>query len=158
MISIDRALRASTNPSIAFTGAGGKTTALFQLAKALSKSSNVIVTASSHLGAWQVALADKHLMIESISELDNLESQIQGVTLITGAIEGDRTKPLNEATLRWLNQFCKKHSLALLIEADGSRQKPLKAWAEHEPPIPDFVEHVVEVAGLSGIGKPLNDE
>jgi len=158
MISIDRALRASATRSIAFTGAGGKTTALFQLAKALSKNSNVIVSASSHLGAWQVALADKHIIVESITELDNLEFQVQGVTLITGAIEEDRAKPVDEATLHWLNQFCKKHSLSLLIEADGSRQKPLKTWAEHEPPIPAFLEHVVEVVGLSGIGKPLSDD
>jgi molybdenum cofactor cytidylyltransferase len=46
----------------------------------------------------------------------------------------------------------------LLIEADGSRQKPLKAPAEHEPPIPDFIEQVVQVVGLSGLGKPLIEE
>ena len=46
----------------------------------------------------------------------------------------------------------------MLIEADGSRQKPLKAWAEHEPPIPNFVEQVVQVVGLTGIGQPLSAE
>ncbi len=40
------------------------------------------------------------------------------------------------------------HAVPLLIKADGARQKPLKAPAEHEPPIPDFVETVVVVAGL----------
>jgi molybdenum cofactor cytidylyltransferase len=48
--------------------------------------------------------------------------------------------------------------MPLLIEADGSRQKPLKAPGEHEPPIPDFVESVIVVAGLSGLGKPLTEE
>jgi molybdenum cofactor cytidylyltransferase len=60
--------------------------------------------------------------------------------------------------LNWLYQFCSNHSIPLLIEADGSRQKPLKAWAEHEPPIPDFVKLVVQVVGLTGLGKPLNEE
>jgi len=46
----------------------------------------------------------------------------------------------------------------MLIEADGSRQLPLKAPAEHEPAIPDFVDTVVVVAGLSGLGKPLTSE
>jgi molybdenum cofactor cytidylyltransferase len=46
----------------------------------------------------------------------------------------------------------------LLIEADGSRQKPLKAPAAHEPPIPTFADIVVVVAGLSALDKPLNDE
>ncbi|HKJ39174.1 MAG TPA: selenium cofactor biosynthesis protein YqeC, partial [Anaerolineales bacterium] len=39
-----------------------------------------------------------------------------------------------------------------------SRQKSLKAWADHEPPIPEFVDHVVQVVGLSGLRKPLTDE
>ena len=45
-----------------------------------------------------------------------------------------------------------------MIEADGSRQKPLKAPGEHEPPIPDFVQTVVVVVGLSALGKPLDAE
>ena len=45
-----------------------------------------------------------------------------------------------------------------MIEADGSRQKPLKAWGEHEPPIPAFVNQVVNVVGLTGLGNPLNNE
>src|SRR5512138_822952 len=90
MISpILKALRVSLSPIVAFTGAGGKTTALFQLARALSKNSPVIVTASSHLGTWQVSLADQHLMVNSAGKLDGLESNLQGVTLITGAIDGN---------------------------------------------------------------------
>ena len=46
----------------------------------------------------------------------------------------------------------------LLVEADGARQKPLKAPAENEPPIPAFVAMVVVVAGMSGLGKPLSAE
>ena len=57
--SIDRALRAETHFCIAFIGAGGKTTTLFQLARRLPPP--VIVTATSHLGAWQVTMADRHI-------------------------------------------------------------------------------------------------
>ncbi len=46
----------------------------------------------------------------------------------------------------------------MLIEADGSRQRPLKAPADHEPVIPEFVETIVLVAGLTGLGKPLVKE
>jgi molybdenum cofactor cytidylyltransferase len=58
----------------------------------------------------------------------------------------------------WLKQFCDVHAIPLLIEADGSRQKPLKAWAEHEPPVPAFAEMVLQVVGLTGLGRPLNNE
>jgi len=158
MISIERALRTSDSRAIAFTGAGGKTTALFQLARELVEHAPVVVTASSHLGEWQVSLADNHFVIESPNALDGLEEKIKGITLVTGAFEVNRTKPLDAKSLNWLNQFSKKRSFPLLIEADGSRQKPLKAWAEHEPPIPAFVDQVVQVVGLTGLGKPLSDE
>jgi molybdenum cofactor cytidylyltransferase len=45
-----------------------------------------------------------------------------------------------------------------LIEADGSRRRPLKAPAAHEPVIPGWAEHVVVIAGLSALGKPLSSE
>jgi molybdenum cofactor cytidylyltransferase len=80
------------------------------------------------------------------------------VILITGEVDGDRTKPINNNLMNWLQQFCGYYSIPLLIEADGSRGKPLKAWAEHEPPIPEFVESVVQVVGLKGLGKSLNDK
>jgi molybdenum cofactor cytidylyltransferase len=78
--------------------------------------------------------------------------------LVTGEIDGDRTMPLPDDVLHKLSEMCRERSLTLLIEADGSRQRPLKAWAEHEPPIPDFVDSVVLVAGLEGLGRPLGEE
>ena len=156
ILSIAQALRVDSSPCIAFTGAGGKTTGLFQLARQLR--SPVIVTATSHLGAWQFGLADKHILTETPAPLEELEHGLQGVILVTGELDGDRSKPVNENLLHWLYQYCGYHSIPLLIEADGSRQKPLKAWADHEPAIPGFVKHVVQVAGLTGVGKHLNDE
>lgn len=129
---------------------------MFQLARQLP--SPVIVTATSHLGAWQLNLADQHIIAETSHSLDKLEHGLQRVIVVTDAIKGDRTKPVNRDVLNWLHIYCRDHSIPLLIESDGSRGKPLKAWAEHEPPIPAFVEMVVQVVGLTGIGKPLNEE
>jgi molybdenum cofactor cytidylyltransferase len=150
-----QALRVDSWPCMAFIGAGGKTTALFQLARQIQ--SPVIVTATSHLGSWQFRLADRHLMTDTAAALEELEHGLEGIILITGEMDGDRSKPISDTLLHWLYQFCSYHSIPLLIEADGSRQKPLKAWSEHEPPIPSFVTQVVQVVGLSGLGKALTD-
>jgi len=155
-LSLLKALRVKSTPCIAFIGAGGKTTAMIQLARELS--SLVIVTATTHLGIWQTELADKHIITETPAPIEELEHGLNGVILITGELDGDRTKPINNELLNWLHQFCGYHAIPLLVEADGARQKPLKAWAEHEPPIPAFVEQVLELVGLSGIGKILEDE
>ena len=155
-ITLAKALRTESSPCVAFIGAGGKTTAMFQLARQLP--TPVIVTATSHLGAWQIPFADKHIITDTPAALEEIEHGLQGVILITGSMDEDRTRPINNTLLDWLHQFCGYHSIPLLIEADGARQKPLKAWAEHEPPIPPFVEQVLQVAGLSGLGKLLDDE
>jgi len=154
-MNLSQALRiTSTSPIIAFVGAGGKTTALFQLARELKQP--VIVTATTHLGAWQTSLADHHIIAESVDDVINRE--FHGVTLITSAMENDRTKPLDISILLRLYEESKRYNIPLLIEADGSRQKPLKAPAEHEPAIPEFVDMVIVVAGLSGLGKLLNEK
>ncbi len=155
-LSLAKALRANSTLCIAFTGAGGKTTAMFQLARELP--SPVIVTATTHLGAWQIELADRHIIAETPAPLEELEHGMSGVILVTGKVEGDRTQPIDESLLNWLHQFCGYHFIPLLIEADGARQRPLKGWAEYEPPIPPFAEQVVEVVGLSGMGKPVDAE
>ena len=153
-----QALRYSSGQSVAFIGAGGKTTAMFKLAREMARFSPVIVTASSHLGVWQVSSAEKHLVVTSINEFNDLEKDLKGIILITGVVDGDRTKPVSDEVLFVLSQLCISRSIPLLIEADGSRSKPIKAWAEREPPIPDFVDIVVEVVGLTGIGSSLTEE
>ena len=45
----------------------------------------------------------------------------------------------------------------LLVEADGSRRRPLKVPAVHEPVIPAFADMVVGVIGLDCIGRRICD-
>ena len=143
---------------VSFVGAGGKTTAMFQLARELINTQipTVILTATAHLGTWQTAQADHHRVAKDLDDLHNIPSR--GVTLVTGEIEKERTKPANQATLEWLREYTKGHNIPLLIEADGSRQKSLKAPAAHEPPIPEFTDTVIVVVGLGTLGKPLTDK
>lgn len=155
-MNLVQALRLTQTPIIAFVGAGGKSTAMFQLARELPPP--VILTATTHLGAWQIPLADRHIIAETPSPIEAIEHSLSGVILVTGPFEGNRTQPVNQHVILWLREFCGYHSLPLLIEADGSRQKPLKAPAQHEPVIPEFVEQVVYVTGLTGLGRPLGED
>lgn len=141
---------------IAFTGSGGKTTALFQLARQLEPP--VVLTASTHLHVDQVRLADSHRIAASPSDLDGLEENLHGVVLVTGPAEGKRTAGLEARTLDRLRELCDRRALPLLLEADGSRRRPLKAPAQHEPAIPEFAGTVVVTAGLSGLDRPLSEE
>ena len=153
---LNQAFRILKTPCVAFVGAGGKTTALFQLARELLPP--VVVTATTHLHVDQIPLADSRWSGENSEDFSGLEEALHGVMLVTGPINGDRTKGLDNNSLQWLRAVCGVHNLPLLMEADGSRQHPLKAPAGYEPSIPDFVEMVVVVVGLSGLGKPLTQE
>jgi len=149
------ALRLTPTACIAIVGAGGKTTALFQIARQFT--GPVIITATTHFGEWQIPLADQHIIASSPDNLAGV--RFDGVTLVTGPLRQDnRTDGVSQNIISWLRAKTKELSVPLLIEADGARQKPLKAPAAHEPAIPDFVDPVVVVAGLSGLGKPLTDE
>jgi len=139
--------------TLAFTGAGGKTTALFQLARQMPAA---FVASSTHFGAWQSAMADLHLITDNIEDVK--AAARRGVTLISGGMEDERIKPVSARLLDELRRFARAESTPLLVEADGSRQKPLKAPAAHEPPIPDFADAVIYVLGLSALGAPLTDE
>ena len=149
----------ASNQIISLVGAGGKSTTLFKLARQLRNPSgtiSLIITATTHLGVWQIPLADHHIIVKDLNDLKNI--QREGITLITGELDRDRTKPVSESIINYLRSYSKEHNLPLLIEADGSRQKSLKAPASHEPAIPEVTETVIVVAGMSAIGKPLTDE
>ena len=159
-LNLIKALRMEFTSSIAFVGAGGKTTALFHLARTLIRenaSTTVIVTATSHLGVWQIPMADAHIIANSTSSLEENKHRLQGIVVITGELDGDRTIPINDETLNWLHHYSHVNSIPLLIEADGSRQKPLKGWSTSEPPVPSFVDQVVQVVGLTGLQQPLDE-
>ena len=45
----------------------------------------------------------------------------------------------------------------MLVEADGSAGRPLKAHLPHEPVIPENAAQTVAVVGLSGLGRPIRE-
>ncbi len=157
-MDLSRAFRLKHPTRLALVGAGGKTTALFQLARELPPP--VWVSATTHLAAEQLKLADTH--IEATRRIDLVDfdsSEHTGVILFTGPIEEDqRTKGLNPELINTLHALADENKVDLFVEADGSRQLPAKAPADHEPAIPPWVEQVVVVAGLSVLGQPLDDQ
>ena len=160
------ALRYTQNSVMAFVGAGGKTTALFKAARELTTipkpeipNNTVLVTTTTHLGLWQARLADHVIQVNSESDLRRLEMRLpSGVVILTGEETDSRLTGMSSRLLEEIQCLAEKHQLPLLIEADGSGSRPLKAPATHEPAIPEFSQYVVVVAGLSGLGKRLTSD
>jgi len=155
-MDLARAFNVKAGQSLAFVGAGGKTSAMFALAHALK--ARVILTTTTHLGVWQAELAEKHHVIQNFQDIAALDLSSADIHLITGPRgSDDRLSALKGDLLEALRERSSKDGIPLLIEADGARQRPLKAPAEYEPVIPAWIDRVVVVAGLAGVGEPLTD-
>ena len=156
MINLAGALRASKSSCIAFVGAGGKSSAMFQVAEGLSPP--VILAVTTHLAISQTSLADRWVVAQAATDLPEAGA-ISGLrVLFTGPQDHlEKVGGVSSDLLERIRHLAADLNCQLLIEADGSRQLPLKAPAEHEPVIPPFCDLVVVVAGLSGLGKPLDD-
>jgi len=150
----------SKQDQVAWVGSGGKSSLIFSILKDLYVKS--ILTTTTHLAVEQSLFANHHLILKSTQSLESQISKInEGITLISTGIDQTEPKKLSGFKLdeiQHLSKFCLDHSVPLFIEADGSRNKPLKSPADYEPQIPHFVSKVCLVAGLSGLGKPLGDQ
>ncbi len=156
-MNLSFALRILASNVVAFVGGGGKTSAVFMAARELAPA---LVTTSTHLAARQTEKADQHVIWNPGEPMPDFESALQsGVTLLTGPRREDiaRVTAPTPEQLEKIRAAARVHGLPLFIEADGSRQKPLKAPAEHEPAIPPFAEMVVVTAGMRGLGRPLDE-
>ena len=159
MIKIIDAVRLDNNSKLAFVGSGGKTTAMFQLARQFE--APVIVTTTTHLAVEQGELADVHYALAENAPFPALEQAIQEnqVILLTGEPHSDaRLGSIPAQILAQLKSFVDEHGIPLLLEADGSRKLPIKAPAEKEPVIPEWVNAVCVVVGLSSAGRMVTAE
>ena len=149
--------RLSEKSRIALVGSGGKTTLMFELARNFQ--SRVILSTSTHMTQDQLDGADRHLQVNDLGDIPDPSEDVQGdILLFTGPpVETNRVKGLDSEQLKMLLELADSWDCPLIIEADGARKLPLKAPADHEPPIPDFINVVITVIGLSGLGKPLNE-
>jgi molybdenum cofactor cytidylyltransferase len=154
-LNLVRALRVAETTCLALVGAGGKTSAMFTLARQLPKP--IFLTTTTHLAVEQARLAGRHIIWDAAAGWP-LEEVPQEVLLFTGpAVAPDRLGGLQEEALEIVRREAARRQIPLLIEADGSRRLPLKAPAEYEPVIPDFADLVVVTAGMSGLDKPLDE-
>ncbi len=157
-MDLTHALRIQPAQSVAFTGAGGKTTAIRKLALELGKRELVLVTTTTKIWGHQNDLAAFH--IDSPQDFSLLEPLLEehGSVLVTaGLIEDEgKWKGLSEDGITALHRLAQSMGAFLLIEADGARGRSLKAPAPYEPVVPEWVDLVVPMAGMDVLGEALD--
>ena len=154
------ALDVSRGEVVAFVGGGGKTAAMFRLAREIAaRGERALTTTTTHIFAAQIAQAPAHVVAaDATRETVAAALATHGHVLVVGATDagsgraGGVSLELFTLLHDWFPDVC------LLNEADGSRMRPFKAPAAHEPVIPVETTLVVPVVGADVFGRPLDAE
>jgi molybdenum cofactor cytidylyltransferase len=148
-----------TKEIVAIVGGGGKTSLMFALANSLP--GRIVVTTTTRIFAAQMKLAaatvfftaEDAAFFKRVSE--NLDEF--GQCLVIGEV-GERGEKAFGIPLTLPGQLLARPDVDfVLVEADGSRMRPIKAPAEHEPVIPPDATLVVPVVGMDALERPLSE-
>lgn len=121
---------------IAITGAGGKTSLIFFLAKKLAQFGKVLITTTTKM----YKPSSENYETLTIGEKTYLGEEKNISIIAKSEIDGKITSLTYEEIENLKDNFD-----YILIEADGAKEKLLKFWNDTEPCIPNFVTKVIGV-------------
>ena len=155
---------------IAIVGGGGKTSALFTLAEELAMGgpgADGVITTTTHIvdpRSEEGRSFDQLLLDPTLANpagVDDLPTWPQGPpqagrgrrTVLAAGSEGGRLQGIHPS---WV-EVLRKVWPFVLVEADGSRRRPIKAPADHEPVLPSRPDLVLGLVGLDCLGQPMDE-
>ena len=143
------------NELICFVGAGGKTTSLIMLAKELKAcKKRVLVTTTTAIYSPDERDCDQ-VILGRAEDSDLMKKRIGPCICVLGREVTAENKLLGVDKEYVSKLFLEAVFDYILVEADGSRQRPIKAPADHEPVIPNGTTKVVGVIGMDALGRQI---
>jgi len=144
---------------ISVVGAGGKTSTMFRLAREFkSFRKKVLVTTTTNIAFLETSQADR-LVIDNSKDISSLPRVEPGTIICLGSsMVGDQEK-LKGVEREFVDEIYQKHLFDyIVVEADGSKRRPIKAPAHYEPVIPRETTRVIGVIGLDALGKAITED
>ena len=154
------ALGIASGDVVAFVGAGGKSSAILSIAGELAEAGMTFITApttkmlvseAEKLGALVTSEDTGQLRTKAEQTLSDGAS---GVVVGSGLLSKNRVGGVEPGSITSLASLAD----VVLIEADGSRRRPIKGTADHEPALPDAATLVVAVGNIRAFGAPVTEE
>lgn len=154
------ALGVSPGDVVAFAGAGGKSGAIVAVAGELVEAGMTVLVAPTT--KMLVKEAERIGPLSTSEDAGELRAEVESAlakgapAVVAGSalISKNRVGGVDPA---WISTLAPLADV-VLIEADGSRQRPIKGTADHEPALPDTATLVVAVANITAFGAPVNEE
>ena len=158
-MKLHAALGVSSGDVVAFVGAGGKSGAILAISGELTQAGmKVIVAPTTKMLLSEAGRIGPLVTSEDAGELraqtEKALSGAPGVVVGSGMISKNRVGGVEP---EWVAEIAPLADV-ILIEADGSRPRPIKGTADHEPAIPDAATLVVAVANVYALGTPVDEE
>ncbi len=157
------ALRCSELPFptiITLVGAGGKTTLLRRLGEeARAHGVRTLLTTTTRMWQHQFEAIAPHAYAPSQdAALAAARNLAAGDVLMLARAPMPAEGKVTGIPPSWVDALAQAQAADLIIvEGDGSRERPLKAPAPHEPAVPQNTALFVVVAGWRGVGRPLGE-
>jgi probable selenium-dependent hydroxylase accessory protein YqeC len=154
------ALGISSGDVAAFVGAGGKSSAILAVAGELAEAEmTFLVAPTTKMFVNEVEKIGPLVTSEDVDELrakaeEVLSDGAPGVVVSGGLLSKNRIGGVEPAAISSLAELAD----VVLVEADGSRRRPIKGTAEHEPALPDAATLVVAVGNIRAFGMPVDEE
>ncbi|KPU27593.1 hypothetical protein TR13x_03395 [Caloranaerobacter sp. TR13] len=143
---------------ICFVGAGGKTTTMFKLARELKGlGCKVLVTTTTAIFK-PIKEEYDNLIITNSLNLKDFDNINKGTVTVLGREISKENKLLGLDKIFIEKLYNSKLFDHILVEADGSKRKPIKAPASYEPVLPCNATKVVGLIGLDCIGRKIYDD
>ena len=147
---------------IAFVGAGGKTTALQRLcAELATQAGEILATTTTAMFARQLTSLGP-LLLEDEDETPlavRAREALRAARIVTLARAHSADRKVAGLAPAAVDAIWRADVAgSVLVEADGSRGLPLKAFGDAEPQLPQATTMVVVVAGLDALGRPLDED
>ena len=157
---VDLVSIAAPGDIVAIVGAGGKTSTMFALSRALAAAGRRVVTTKSTI-IYRPTMARSPGVVEVpaerwATELRALLNERREVTVVTGSAGPDRWQGVPADRIEDLRDAAGADGV--IVEADGARGRLLKAPADHEPAMPDAAAVVMPVVNLRAVGRAVASE
>ena len=144
---------------VAFVGAGGKSSAILRVAGELEEvGTPVLVAPTTKMFVSEAERIGTVLTSEDRDELRSKAAEIVGRegALVVGSTILSKQR-VGGVEPSWVPALAPEGGVTL-VEADGSRRRPVKGTAAHEPLLPEGATLVVAVGGIRALGKPTDEE
>lgn len=134
---------------VSFIGGGGKTTTMFELGKELKKiNKKVLITTTT-----AIYNPEEGYDYYFLKDIDSFNPREGSITIFGDRVEkkklfGDSPEKIDDIFKRNIFDY-------ILIEADGSKRKPIKGHAHYEPVIPKQTTHTIGIIGLDSLDEEI---